>query len=109
MRRLAAVWPDAEKVQTLSAQIGWSHHQVLLDAWAELRRPERLWRERRCNKLVRILGLSGRGSQYAQEPEPLIQQRASARQRLIRIRPDSRRPGICSWAKAQADAFVSST
>jgi hypothetical protein len=22
-------------VQTLSAQIGWSHHQVLLDAWAE--------------------------------------------------------------------------
>ena len=35
MRRLAAVWPDAEKVQTLSAQIGWSHHQVLLDAWAD--------------------------------------------------------------------------
>jgi predicted nuclease of restriction endonuclease-like (RecB) superfamily len=35
MRRLAAVWPEAEKVQTLSAQIGWSHHQVLLDAWAE--------------------------------------------------------------------------
>ena len=29
MRRLATVWPDAEKVQTLSAQIGWSHHQVL--------------------------------------------------------------------------------
>lgn len=35
MRRFAAVWPEAEKVQTLSAQIGWSHHQVLLDAWAE--------------------------------------------------------------------------
>lgn len=35
MRRLAAVWPEAEKVQTLSAQIGWSHHQVLLDAWAD--------------------------------------------------------------------------
>ena len=35
MRRFAALWPDAEKVQTLSAQIGWSHHQVLLDAWAE--------------------------------------------------------------------------
>ena len=35
MRRFATVWPEAEKVQTLSAQIGWSHHQVLLDAWAE--------------------------------------------------------------------------
>ena len=34
MRRFAALWPDAEKVQTVSAQIGWSHHQVLLDAWA---------------------------------------------------------------------------
>jgi hypothetical protein len=32
MRRFASLWPDAEKVQTLSAQIGWSHHQVLLDA-----------------------------------------------------------------------------
>jgi predicted nuclease of restriction endonuclease-like (RecB) superfamily len=35
MRRFAAVWPDREKVQTLSAQIGWSHHQVLLDAFAD--------------------------------------------------------------------------
>jgi predicted nuclease of restriction endonuclease-like (RecB) superfamily len=35
MRRFAALWPDAEKVQTVSAQIGWSHHQVLLDALAE--------------------------------------------------------------------------
>jgi hypothetical protein len=42
MRRFAAVWPEAEKVQTLSAQIGWSHHQVLLDAWAD--QPElHLW------------------------------------------------------------------
>jgi hypothetical protein len=32
MRRFAVVWPEAEKVQTLSARIGWSHHQVLLDA-----------------------------------------------------------------------------
>ena len=32
MRRFAALWPDLEKVQTLSAQIGWSHHQVLMDA-----------------------------------------------------------------------------
>jgi predicted nuclease of restriction endonuclease-like (RecB) superfamily len=35
MRRFAAMWPDSEKVQTLSAQIGWSHHQVLLDAFRE--------------------------------------------------------------------------
>jgi predicted nuclease of restriction endonuclease-like (RecB) superfamily len=35
MRRFAAMWPDPEKVQTLSAQIGWSHHQVLLDAFRE--------------------------------------------------------------------------
>jgi predicted nuclease of restriction endonuclease-like (RecB) superfamily len=33
MRRFAALWPEREKVQTLSAQIGWSHHQVLLDAF----------------------------------------------------------------------------
>lgn len=35
MRRFAATWPSAEIVQTLSAQIGWSHHQVLLDALAD--------------------------------------------------------------------------
>jgi predicted nuclease of restriction endonuclease-like (RecB) superfamily len=35
MRRFAALWPDSEKVQTLSAQIGWSHHQVLIDAFGE--------------------------------------------------------------------------
>jgi predicted nuclease of restriction endonuclease-like (RecB) superfamily len=35
MRRFAAAWPEPEKVQTLSAQLGWSHHQVLLDAWSE--------------------------------------------------------------------------
>ena len=28
MRRFATVWPEAEEVQTLSAQMGWSHHQV---------------------------------------------------------------------------------
>ena len=33
MRRFATMWPDPEKVQTLSAQMGWSHHQVLLDAF----------------------------------------------------------------------------
>lgn len=32
MRRFAALWPEEPIVQTLSAQIGWSHHQVLLDA-----------------------------------------------------------------------------
>jgi hypothetical protein len=35
MRRFAALWPDSEIVQTLSAQIGWSHHQVLIDAFGE--------------------------------------------------------------------------
>ncbi|WP_320670140.1 PDDEXK nuclease domain-containing protein [Patulibacter defluvii] len=35
MRRFAALWPEAEKVQTLSAQLGWSHHQVLLDAFSD--------------------------------------------------------------------------
>lgn len=35
MRRFAALWPEPEKVQTLSAQIGWSHHQVLIDAFGE--------------------------------------------------------------------------
>ncbi|MGE4427495.1 MAG: PDDEXK nuclease domain-containing protein [Solirubrobacteraceae bacterium] len=35
MRRFAALWPDAEKVQALSAQLGWAHHQVLLDAFAD--------------------------------------------------------------------------
>lgn len=35
MRRFAALWPDAQIVQTLSAQIGWSHHQVLLDAFGD--------------------------------------------------------------------------
>jgi predicted nuclease of restriction endonuclease-like (RecB) superfamily len=35
MRRFAAIWPDPQKVQTVSAQIGWSHHQVLIDAWGE--------------------------------------------------------------------------
>ncbi|MGO9954732.1 MAG: PDDEXK nuclease domain-containing protein [Solirubrobacteraceae bacterium] len=33
MRRFATLWPDPEKVQPLAAQIGWSHHQVLLDAF----------------------------------------------------------------------------
>jgi predicted nuclease of restriction endonuclease-like (RecB) superfamily len=35
MRRFAALWRDEQKVQTLSAQIGWSHHQILLDAFAD--------------------------------------------------------------------------
>jgi predicted nuclease of restriction endonuclease-like (RecB) superfamily len=35
MRRFAESWPDLEKVQTLSAQIGWSHHQTLLDAFSD--------------------------------------------------------------------------
>ncbi len=35
MRHFAALWPDLEKVQPLAAQIGWTHHQVLLDAFAD--------------------------------------------------------------------------
>lgn len=35
MRRFAALWPDPEKVQPLAAQLGWTHHQVLLDAFAD--------------------------------------------------------------------------
>lgn len=35
MRKFAALWPDEQIVQTLSAQIGWSHHQVLLDAFGD--------------------------------------------------------------------------
>jgi DUF1016 N-terminal domain len=34
MRRFAALWPERKKVQTLPAQIGWSHHQVLLEAFS---------------------------------------------------------------------------
>jgi predicted nuclease of restriction endonuclease-like (RecB) superfamily len=35
MRRLAVLWPEPEKVQPLAALIGWTHHQVLLDAFAD--------------------------------------------------------------------------
>ena len=35
MRRFAALWPDPENVQPLAAQLGWTHHQVLLDAFAD--------------------------------------------------------------------------
>jgi hypothetical protein len=29
-RRFATIWPDQEKVQPLAAQIGWTHHRVLI-------------------------------------------------------------------------------
>jgi len=35
MRRLAVLWPEPEKVQPLAALIGWTHHQVLLDAFSD--------------------------------------------------------------------------
>jgi predicted nuclease of restriction endonuclease-like (RecB) superfamily len=35
MRRFASLWPDADKVQPLAAQIGWTHHQVLIDAFGD--------------------------------------------------------------------------
>jgi predicted nuclease of restriction endonuclease-like (RecB) superfamily len=35
MRRFAALWPESEIVQPLAAQIGWTHHQVLIDAFGD--------------------------------------------------------------------------
>jgi len=35
MRRFATLWPEREKVQPLAAQIGWTHHQVLIDAFGD--------------------------------------------------------------------------
>jgi hypothetical protein len=35
MRRFAAIWPEPEIVQPLAAQIGWTHHQVLIDAFGD--------------------------------------------------------------------------
>lgn len=35
MRKFAHLWPDLELVQPLAALIGWSQHQVLLDAFGE--------------------------------------------------------------------------
>lgn len=35
MRRFAALWPDEQKVPPLAAQIGWTLHRVLLDAFGE--------------------------------------------------------------------------
>ncbi len=35
MRRFAALWPDPEKVPPVVAQIGWTAHRVLLDAWGD--------------------------------------------------------------------------
>lgn len=37
MRRFASVWRESEKVQPLAALIGWTHHQVLLDAFGAQR------------------------------------------------------------------------
>ncbi|MHB2001656.1 MAG: PDDEXK nuclease domain-containing protein [Solirubrobacteraceae bacterium] len=36
MRRFAALWTDEQIVQPLAAQIGWTHHQVLLDAFGDV-------------------------------------------------------------------------
>jgi predicted nuclease of restriction endonuclease-like (RecB) superfamily len=35
MRKFAGIWPNPEIVQPLAAQIGWTHHQVLIDAFAD--------------------------------------------------------------------------
>jgi hypothetical protein len=44
MRQFAARWPDEQIVQTLSAQIDWSHHQVFLDAFGDAPDPLRMVR-----------------------------------------------------------------
>lgn len=36
MRQFAALWTDEQIVQPLAAQIGWTHHQVLLDAFGDV-------------------------------------------------------------------------
>ncbi len=35
MRRFAAIWPEAEKVPSVMAQIAWTSHRVLMDRYAE--------------------------------------------------------------------------
>lgn len=35
MRKFASIWPDSERVQPVVAQIGWNHHQVLIDAFGD--------------------------------------------------------------------------
>lgn len=35
MRRFAALWPEEERVQSLIAQVGWTHHIQLLDAFGD--------------------------------------------------------------------------
>lgn len=63
MRRFAALWPDAEKVQTLSAQVGWSQHVELLKAfpddrglygWYVAQIAEHRWSVRRLQALIHL-------------------------------------------------------
>jgi hypothetical protein len=42
MRRFAQIWAEADLVQPLAAQIGWSHHLVLMDTCSD-RRDVYLW------------------------------------------------------------------
>lgn len=55
MRKFASLWPDAQIVQPLAAQMGWAHHQVLLDtvgdapdlyAWYAAKAVENRWSRR---------------------------------------------------------------
>lgn len=39
MRRFAAIWPDAEKVPSVMAQISWTAHRSLLDSFADQPKP----------------------------------------------------------------------
>lgn len=88
MRRFAALWPDPEQVQTLSALFGWSHHQVLLDAfagdperyeWYAARAAEQRWTVRHLKAQVDLRLHERMGAAVANFPavlEPADAQRA---------------------------------
>lgn len=63
MRRFAALWPEEEKVQSLIAQVGWTHHIQLLDAfddepdvyaWYVAQIVEHRWSVRRLQALIHL-------------------------------------------------------
>lgn len=63
MRRFAALWPDEERVQSVIAQVGWTHHVQLLDAfgdepdvygWYVAQIAEHRWSVRRLQALIHL-------------------------------------------------------
>lgn len=49
MRRFAQLWADFQFVQPVAAQIGWTHHQVLMDNFADDKETY-LWYANKCAK-----------------------------------------------------------